>query len=66
MKKTIFEVGGMLSVLDFLGVEKQVVFVYLDMIAELADEEGIDRRRVAASNDSSQRPEQNFVRRIVG
>ena len=48
MKKTIFEVGGMLSVLDFLGVEKQVVFVYLDMIAELADEEGIDRGRVAA------------------
>jgi len=27
MKKTVFEVGGMLSMLDFLGVEKQVVFL---------------------------------------
>src|SRR5215475_14485927 len=48
-----------------LPVHLKLQAVYLDMIADLADEEGVDRSGVVASNELRQWPEENFVRRII-
>ena len=48
-----------------LPIHFELQAVYLDMIADLADEERVDRRRVVASNEFRQWSEQNFVRRIL-
>ena len=66
LAKTLEAEGPPLTQLTLqLPVHLKLQAVYLDVIPDLADEEGVDRCRVLASDEFRQRPEQNFVGRIL-